>query len=155
MKFGIVLLAATAALLAGGCKQDDSAVNGVFFPHHSVRGPTPMAVLDGRLEVAGGCIWIVAQDGRRLLPIWPPGSHVRIVAERLELTDDAGRVLAADGDRVAIVGGETVTADNARGFMGRVEPTACRPDAFWLVGTLRSEGRASPAPSPTDGADGY
>jgi hypothetical protein len=57
-------------------------------------------VIDGRLEVKHGYIWIVDETGTRYLGIWPPGSNVRTVAGRIEVTDGAGQVIAADGDTV-------------------------------------------------------
>jgi hypothetical protein len=148
MMVRVVLLVIVA--LSGCSSLSESGVPGLFFPRHSVRGgPMLGALIEGRLEVKDGCIWIVAQAGTRYLAIWPPGSNVRSVAGRIEITDGAGQVIAAEGETVKGSGGETVTRENARSVMGQTEPAGCRTEKFWVVAQLARGVPASATPSPT------
>ena len=140
--------AAVVTTLACG-QSVDSGVTGVFFPRHSVRGPTPAALIEGRLDVKDGCLWIVDASGTRYLAIWPSGWRVTSVGGRIHVVNAEGRLIVADGDSVAGGGGETVTADNAHRLMGQTEPAACRTNSFWLVGQLGPGSPASPAPIPS------
>jgi hypothetical protein len=142
-----------AALLAAGCRGfgDPGQDFGVFFPRHGNSGPGPGALLEGRLETRGGCIWIVGSGGDRVLPIWPPRFGLRVTEGRLTILDASGGVVAREGDLVRSTGGETVTEQNAYELIGREPPESCRAKIYWTTGDIRSLGPARPTASPEDG----
>jgi hypothetical protein len=53
----------------------------------------------------------------------------------LEVTDPGGRVVAAEGEMVKLVGGEYPTGA-ARDLMGHDEPATCRGHGFWIVAAV-------------------
>jgi len=138
----VVLLLATAA-----CRglDDPGASAGVFFPRYGSMGPTPAALLEGRLEINDGCLWLVKAGGARILPIWPGGYGLRAGVNPLEVIDAAGRVVAADGETLRVQGGEVMVAD-ARRLMGREEPSACGGNGFWVVGPITVPAERSSTP---------
>jgi hypothetical protein len=50
------------------------------------------------------CVWLAGPGGREAV-IWPAGYRARI--HPLELVDAAGTVVARDGDRISVAGGQT------------------------------------------------
>ena len=132
-----VVLAQLAVLALPACRglDDPGAGLGVFFPRYGSMGPTPGALIEGRLEVKDGCLWLVRIVGTKILPIWPGGYGLRGSVGSLQVTDSAGVVVAAEGRSVRAGGGEYSVAD-ARRLMGREEPAACGGSGFWLVGAI-------------------
>ena len=130
-------LALIAVLVLPTCRgfDDPGASVGVFFPRYGSMGATPLALSEGRLEVKDGCLWLVRIVGTKILPIWPGGYGLRGSVGSLKVTDSAGVVVAAEGQRVRVGGGEYPVAD-ARRLMGREEPAACGGSGFWLVGAI-------------------
>jgi len=130
-------LALIAVLVLPTCRglDDPGASVGVFFPRYGSMGSTPLALTEGRLEVKDGCLWLVHIVGTKILPIWPGGYGLRGSVGSLQVTDSAGVVVAAEGQRVRVGGGEYPVAD-ARRLMGREEPAACGESGFWLVGAI-------------------
>lgn len=122
---------------------DPGASVGVFFPRHGQSGPHALALLEGRLEVQEGCLLVVHANAVKYLPIWPGGFGLRRAPGALQITDAAGRVVAAEGEMVRLVGGE-YPAEFASRVMGREAPSACRGYGSWLVGQVTaSAGRSS------------
>jgi hypothetical protein len=135
------------ALLLAACRglDDPGGRVGVFFPRYGSMGPTPLAVTDGRLEVKDGCVWLVRTVGTKIVPIWPAGYGLRGTVGALQVTDSSGRVVAAEGQSVRVVGGEYAVAD-ARRLMGQEEPAACGGSGFWLVGSVIARAERSSIP---------
>ena len=81
------------------------ALSGCIPGAEVVEGPAP-AVLTGRLEGviegADECAWLTDAKGRRTSVFYPPGWEVRF--NPLRLLDDAGRVVAREGDVLRVRG---------------------------------------------------
>ncbi|GIH26245.1 hypothetical protein Aph01nite_45550 [Acrocarpospora phusangensis] len=78
----------------------------------------------------GKCLVLVTDEGRTLVPAWPPGS--RPISEGGRRGVDApgiGRVF--DGDRIPDVGGGYWAADRPE-LAGVMVPKSCRSSAFWV-----------------------
>jgi hypothetical protein len=132
----IALTALGAIVVACGLVPpgDPGARYGVFFPQHE-RDFTPAALVQGRLEVRDGCLWI-AGEGPPEVAIWPRNYQLRMTDNRLEIIDERGRVLARDGDMVR-ANGATLTEQRAKEVSGRVAPASCRAnDRYVIVGAL-------------------
>jgi hypothetical protein len=103
----LVLVALAAVSCAGPPPADliavpTSASTGIF-------GPTacPAALLEGELIADDEFGFVVThRDGFSSPVTWPHG-YVARDASRRELLDDSGRVVAREGDFVALGGGET------------------------------------------------
>jgi hypothetical protein len=131
------VVALLLVFVAAACRglDDPGARFGIFFPRYGAMDGTPLALTEGRLEVSDGCLWLVRASGMRVLPIWAGGSGLQRRDGSLQITDSAGRVVAAEGETVQMRGGEMPT-DYARRLMGREEPAACGGSGFWLVGAI-------------------
>lgn len=93
----------------------------------------------------GQCVFVVQQDGTRVLPIWPSGFRLSRGAGGFEVLDASGGVLAREGDAVRSVGGETVTEKYAHDLIGGDPPPQCRPAVYWVAFKLD---RVPPPPTP-------
>jgi hypothetical protein len=79
-------------LLFVACESGPEVEEGVFFPTWSADGDRPLAVVQGVLVEANGCVYISA-NGQRTLPAWEEG-----------LGFANGTLLGRDGEPVAEVG---------------------------------------------------
>ena len=77
-------------------------------PTAGTPGPCPAALTEGRLvaDSVQGIALIEGDDTRRPV-IWPYGYFARATSRGLEVVDSEGVVVAREGDRVEIGGGET------------------------------------------------
>ncbi len=140
------------ALLAAGCRglDDPGRDLGVFFPRHGHDNSDSgmLALMEGRLEVRGGCLWVVPTRGDRMLPIWPPRFGLRVTEERLTILDASGGVVARESDLVLLVGGQ-VDEQHAYELSARQAPAACRSkNNYWMTREVRGLGPAQPTASP-------
>ena len=140
------------ALLAAGCRGLDEPGRdlGVFFPRHGhdISGSGMLAPMEGRLEARSGCLWVVPTRGDRMLPIWPPRFGLRVTEERLTIINASGAVVAREGDRVLLVGGQ-VDEQHAFELSARQTPEACRSkNNYWMAREVRRLGPAQPTASP-------
>jgi hypothetical protein len=93
-----------AILLLASCDAPDA---GVFWPVHEAAGAQQAGLLEGRLTVSRGCVYLVADHGERWLAIWPDRLHPERVGDGpLRIVDERGIVVATEGERLAAGGGE-------------------------------------------------
>jgi hypothetical protein len=89
---------------------------------------TPRSRLSYRPD--GKCLVLITDEGRTLVPAWPPGTWP--IAEGGRRGVDApgiGRVF--DGDRIPDVGGGYWAADRPE-LVDLAVPESCRSSAFWI-----------------------
>lgn len=85
----------------------------VELPTHSeafLPGELVFATLDGDLDVDGGCLWLVRRDGVLMSVRWASGFQARFYTVdgrwTFELRDGNGTVVAREGDRLTVGGGQ-------------------------------------------------
>ena len=125
--------------LAGGSPQTDMAIS--FPQHHEERQTYTTALpehIEGRIQIYRGCIYI--RNGE--IPVWPSNFTLRSDNGRVQILDESGNVVAADGQKVVLAGHE-VKADDPQGReVNRSLPLACPPGNIWIVGDEISEMKA-------------
>ena len=131
MKAGGLVLAAVLGACAIAPPASE-APNGLFFPRHEARyGEGDMAALEGVLAFREGCLWIDADSGERLLPIWPANTSPGVINSLpVVLVDDAQLVL--ETGEVRNFAGSAIDAARAQELAGPI-PEPCASDSFWAV----------------------
>jgi hypothetical protein len=129
------------AVVTAGCATDGpGSPSGVFFPTVPTGDPYPAALIEGVLEVRSGCVFVTA-NGDRWLLLWPEGYAPQLADGQLEVRDESGKVVAKEGERLRIGGGEgnpleiggTGAADSwATDLTGVDIPERCG-DLYWIV----------------------
>jgi hypothetical protein len=121
-------------LLLAACSRGIADVPpGVFFPTVPIGDAYPAAQFRGVLEVTEGCLFMT--DGsERWLALWPEGYRVERTDGSIEIRDRSGTVIATEGERLLLGGGEsrgievggTGAADAwARDLTGQTIPERC------------------------------
>jgi len=101
-----------------------------YFPTHpGVGGPD--VGLQGVLAVRDDCVVIASDAGVDILVLWPEVVGIEVENGVIQLVDEDGRVIASEGDRVSMGGGEA-QPQVFREYAGR-PPPAC-PDELWWGG---------------------
>lgn len=101
-------------------------------PTHRDLGEEQLAVLDGTLVVANGCLFAQGTQGQgRWLVIWPSGFSLRGDL----VVDGRGHPKATVGQPVRLLGREYNESQYAflRTLMEREIPNACREADYWLA----------------------
>jgi hypothetical protein len=84
-----------------------SAVEGVLFPRHLLTEEGPAALLEARLVLDSGCLWLQPEGQERNLAVWPSAYELaRSDAGDLLVLDGGRRVAASVGQAVRAGGGE-------------------------------------------------
>jgi hypothetical protein len=141
MRWRLRCFAVLLAVAATACAADESsAPPRIFFPTAPIGDAYPAALMAGVLEVRSGCIFVAA-DGDRWLLLWPDGYTAQLVDGGLEILDEDGRVVATEGERLRVGGGETnpvevggsAAAERwATNLSGVDIPERCG-DLYWIV----------------------
>jgi hypothetical protein len=92
-------------IMLAECSSEPVAPPGIAFPTYEAEGPHPGALLDGTLEVEGGCVYL-AKDGERWLGLWPNDLRAELDGDRLRIVDGRGSVLVTEGGGILVGGGE-------------------------------------------------
>ena len=87
--------------------------------------------LQGVLAVRDNCVVIEGDAGVDILVLWPDVVGIEIENGVVRLVDEDGRVIASEGDRLSINGGEA-QPQAFREYAGE-PPPAC-PDELWWGG---------------------
>jgi hypothetical protein len=135
------LLGLLLAVTAAACAADrPDAPPGIFFPTVPIGDAYPGALMKGMLEVRSGCVFVAAHEDRWLL-LWPEGYTAQLAAGQLEVLDESGGVVAREGKRLRVGGGETNPREVggsgaaerwATGLAGVDIPERCG-DLYWIV----------------------
>jgi hypothetical protein len=135
------ILGLAIGVMAAACGSDSAtAPEGIFFPTVPLEDAYPAALMDGVLHVRSGCVFAEAPNDSWLL-LWPEGYTARYGDGRLEVLDAAGNVVARDGERIRIGGGETRPTEVggveaaegwATDLTGADIPERCG-DLYWIV----------------------
>jgi hypothetical protein len=134
----LILLLALSML---ACATDEPAApDGIFFPTVPIGEAYPAGEIEGVLEVESGCLFVARPEDRWLI-LWPEGFTAWAIAGRIEVLDEEGDLVAREGDRMRLGGGETNplevggTAQAERHATELTEqdvPERCG-DLYWLV----------------------
>jgi hypothetical protein len=131
-------LLASVLLLAAGCATEapEPTPPDVFFPRHgSPLGAGDAALLEGLPEYADGCLWVVAPNGARYLPIWPADTELGMLNSQPAVFGPERMLIYEVGDAFADtvgLGGSETSAETARELVGEI-PERCAADGFWVV----------------------
>lgn len=135
------LLGLVLAVTAAACAADrPGAPPGIFFPTVPIGNAYPAALMEGLLEVRSGCVFVAAYEDRWLL-LWPEGYWAQLADGQLEVHDESGEVVALEGERLRVGGGETnpkevggsgVAERWATALTGVDIPERCG-DLYWIV----------------------
>lgn len=101
-----------------------------LFPTLRPADTTPLAVIEGRVELRGKCLWFVTDQGT-YLALWPPGARLQGEAAAIAIHDAAGRRLATLGTRIRAVGGELPDPRSVMEVTGQEPPQECRVGRSW------------------------
>ena len=135
------LLALVLAVTAAACAADrPGAATGIFFPTVPIGDAYPAALMESVLEVRSGCVFVAAHEDRWLL-LWPEGYMAQLAEGQLEVLDESSEVVAREGERLRVGGGETNPREVggsgaaerwATGLTGVGIPERCG-DLYWIV----------------------
>lgn len=116
---GLAAVFALSVLAACSGASDGANAPNVFFATKPEADRTSMtALFQGPLVVRNGCV-LIGQSGGYAVPIWPKGFRIeRGEADRIVVHDEAGRVVAMEGEDFEMGGGYVAEFQPA----GRVEP---------------------------------
>ncbi len=149
-RYAALVVLVAVALATSGCSSTaaptgdiasgpPATAGGVFLPVHRLtsRDALPAALLEGTLRAEGGCLRLDSPAREQYLALWPPGSRVRLIADRITVVLADGREVA-DGDRVRAAGGEYARdlAEFVAQLVGQPVPAACARTGYWLVGEV-------------------
>lgn len=112
------------------------ATTAIFFPVLRPASAIPAALLQGRVVLRGGCLWIQPAEGRELyLALWPPGSRLDPATGVITTLDASGaQVTIAVGDRLRAGGGETKDVNFVVDLTGQKPPPACQTgEGYWRM----------------------
>ena len=116
----------------------------VAFPQHKDQHQTYTTGLpeyiEGRIQVYRGCIYIRNGD----IPVWPSDFRMRLEEGLVQILDESGNVVGADGQESVLAGRRVDAADPLGKEISRTLPLACPPGNFWIVGDEISELRRGP-----------
>jgi hypothetical protein len=127
------------ALLLAGCAAETSPTPAasVFFPRHAgLLGDGRLALLEGRLVFADGCIWVQGSAGNRDLILWPSNTTLGRI-NNLPAVLGPDHVLLAETGNVVRLGGNSIDLQTAQQAVGHI-PEACAGEGFWLAGMVEN-----------------
>ncbi len=135
------LLVLLLAFAVPACGTDEPAApDGIFFPTVPTGNEYPAGEIAGVLELRSGCLFMTRPEDRWLL-LWPEGYTARAVQGDIEIHDEEGVLVAREGERIRLGGGErrpieiggTAEAERyANELTGQHVPERCG-DLYWLV----------------------
>jgi hypothetical protein len=101
------LLCLVLSVMAVACAADPpSAPGGIFFPTVPIGDAYPSGAMVGILEVRFCCVFIAAHQDHWLL-LWPEGFTAQRADGQIEVLDGDGEIVAMEGERLRVGGGET------------------------------------------------
>ncbi len=123
------------AACGGGPAPDDEP----YVPRHAAPfGIGDAALLQGTAVYEDGCLFIVAGDGTRYLPLWPVDALLGMINSEPAILGPDGELLVESGDAfvdIVELGGSEATAERAAEILGDI-PERCANDRFWVVGDV-------------------
>ena len=113
----------------------------IYLPVQPPSGDSMMALMEGTLVEVDGCLRM--EDGYYAdgwLVLWPFGSDIRVVDDRIEVINEDGKLVARVGDRMRAGGG---AVENTRGMAGLNEmipgmPIDGCPGPYWVAAPLET-----------------
>lgn len=127
------------AVFLAGCVAGPSPTPAAaaFFPRHaSPLGTGDLALLEGPLVFADGCIWIQPSAGQRFLILWPSNTTLGKINDLPAVLGPDHELLAETGS-VARLGGSSTSLATVQQLVGRI-PKACAGEAFWVASTVEN-----------------
>lgn len=125
------------AVMIVGCTSEVPEPADFFFPQHgSPLGTGDLALLEGTLVAADGCLWIEAGDGSRHLVIWPSDTGRGMINGQPAVLGPGNELLAETGSHT-MLGGSGTDAGTALRLAGEI-PAACAGESFWVASTVES-----------------
>ena len=114
-------------------------VEAAFFPQHSTAvGADYEGVIEGRLVLANGCLWIEAfPTGEHGLIVWPSNMILGKINDLPVVLGPDHELLVEEGSVVRL-GGRSVDIETAQELAGREFPGACADGAFWVATTVEN-----------------
>jgi len=97
----------------------------------------PLAIHQGRLVEADGCIWLISDVWH--LALWPKPFTLRWDGLHWQILDGEGRVVATTGETITVTGGEATRMGAERvpkkvaDLVGVEIPEPCSVHEFWQV----------------------
>jgi hypothetical protein len=141
MGWGARLLGVVIAVTATACAGDQPAAPpGIFFPTVPIGDAYPAGEIDGVFEIHSGCLFVARPENRWLL-LWPEGHTARLADGLLEVLDESGELVAREGERLRVgggernpieMGGEAAAERYATDLTGLDIPERCG-DLYWIV----------------------
>jgi hypothetical protein len=101
------VVASGASALAARSDGGSSPRQGTPLPTYTASDSYPGALLTGRLELRGGCVYLTRERDRRALLVWSPGTRLTRSEGRTRIVSASGKVRGEIGQTVRFGGGET------------------------------------------------
>jgi hypothetical protein len=154
---GLMVVAIVAQQLGGMASRPGDG-RFVELPTHKPMHGSPAALLEGRLERDGDCVYAADVDlGTRSLVIWPQGTTMRVhEGEADAIVDGGGRVIALIGEVVRLGGGSFGDGelDFLRTLLASDIADECLGGPYWLATSAQSAwGEPGPATWRIDPSD--
>jgi hypothetical protein len=111
-----------------------SATDFIFFPVLASADAIPPALMQGRLLLRSGCLWMQPAEGRELyLALWPAGSRLEAAGSSVVVGDPSGARFSV-GDRLRATGGETKDVEHVITLTGQKPPPVCQVgEGYWRM----------------------
>ena len=143
----LILLAALAAVVVACGESSEPTPEpsefSLFFPQRPPpTGPRvgQAALLQGRLVVEDGCVWLAGRAGRHLI-VWPSSYLPARVHGSLAILGPERTIIALQGQDLALAGGEVAIDQNearnaVRELAGAEIPFECKVEQVWNASAI-------------------